>query len=151
MLKKRQFFLVVFCLVLVVSYAKQIYAKQKYSAKFNIVNIRRGPALSQKIIWRVEKFCPFIVINKKGSWYQVEDFEGDKGWVHSSCLTQKTKTAITIKEDRILRKKPSMTSKIAFKTKSKGVPFKVLKEQGEWRFVLHSSGHKGWIHKKDVW
>jgi len=32
-----------------------------------------------------------------------------------------------------------------------GVPFKVLKRKGNWIFIQHGDGDKGWIHKSLTW
>ncbi len=149
--KKTLFVLVTLFVFISPNFLKAVLVKDKYSAKFEIINVRKGPSLHKKILWRVEQYSPFIVLEKKGNWYKIQDFEEDKGWVHSSCLTQKIETVITTQPNRVARENPTITAKAVFKTKSKGVPFKVIKKEGEWFYVHHSSGTEGWLHEKDVW
>jgi SH3-like domain-containing protein len=54
--------------------------------KNDACNIRSGPGTSNKIIFTVEKGIPFKVLKRKGSWIQIEDADGDKGWIHKSLV-----------------------------------------------------------------
>ena len=55
------------------------------SAKTDI-NVRKGPGVSSEVVWIVEKGYPLRFIKKQGSWLQVTDDAGLKGWVHSSVV-----------------------------------------------------------------
>jgi len=44
-------------------------------------NIRKGPGTNNPIAFSVEKGYLFKVIGQEKGWYQVQDQEGDKGWV----------------------------------------------------------------------
>ena len=59
-----------------------------------IANIRSGPGSKYDILWKVEKYYPILVIEKKGEWYHFKDFEDDKGWVYKK-LVQKVEAVIT--------------------------------------------------------
>lgn len=50
------------------------------------INVRQKPSASSKVLWVVEKGYPLKFIKKQGSWLQVEDDSGVKGWVHSSVV-----------------------------------------------------------------
>lgn len=54
--------------------------------KNDACNIRSGPGTSNKIIFTVEKGIPFKVLERKGSWIQIEHADGDKGWIHKSLI-----------------------------------------------------------------
>ena len=149
---KRIFFLLILSVLISfvsIALAKNI-KKERCSVNREIVNIRLGPSLGQKILWKLERFCPLLIIEKKGRWYKIEDFEGDIGWIHNSCVN-KTKTVITKEDNCIARKKPIVTSEIIFETTDKGVPFKVLDKKGEWIKLFHSSKSQAWMHKKCLW
>lgn len=122
---------------------------ERLSVKANIANIRSGPNTSDAVIWQVEKYHPLKVVQKQGSWYLFEDFEGDRGWIHDSLLAD-TPTVI-VKNDRCnVRSGPETKYEIRF-TVDKGVPFKVLKKKGKWIQVVHADGDQGWIHRSLVW
>jgi SH3-like domain-containing protein len=112
-------------------------------------NIRSGPGTDHKVIWKVEKYFPIMVIEKSGEWYHFEDFEGDRGWVHQS-LVNKISTVITNNEACNIRSGPGTNNQIIF-TVEKGIPFKVLNREGSWIHIEHADGDKGWIHKSLVW
>jgi SH3-like domain-containing protein len=114
-----------------------------------VANIRSGPGTSHTLLWKVEKYFPIRVIEKSGKWYHFEDFEGDKGWVHQS-LVKKISTVVTKNEACNIRSGPGTSHKILF-TVEMGIPFKVLKREGNWIHIEHADGDKGWIHKSLVW
>lgn len=114
-----------------------------------VANIRSGPGTRHNVLWKVEKFFPFLVIDKSGEWYQFKDFEGDRGWVHRS-LVDKTPSVITKNDKCNIRSGPGTNHNILF-TVEKGIPFKVIKRKGSWIHIEHSDGDKGWIHKALVW
>ncbi len=122
---------------------------ERLSVNADIANIRSGPNTSDAVIWQVEKYHPLQVIQKEGEWCLFEDFEGDRGWIHSSLLTN-TRTVIVTNDQCNVRSGPGTENDIQF-TVDKGVPFKVLEEKGKWLHVVHADGDKGWIHRSLVW
>jgi SH3-like domain-containing protein len=133
---------------LVAVFASVVFA-ERLTVKVPVANVRSGPNTKSDILWNVEQYHPLDVIKTTGSWYQFKDFEGDKGWIHKSLL-DKTPAVITIRDKCNVRLGPS-TKKEIFFTVDKGIPFKVLKRQGDWVYIQHSDGDKGWIHKSLVW
>lgn len=134
------------CLILSGSLA---FAQERVSVTANIANMRSGPSTKSDQLWQVEKYHPLIVIEKKGKWYKVKDFEGDTAWVHNSLLG-KVSSVITVKEKCNVRSKASIKGKKLFTTE-RGVPFKVLDRKNGWIKVQHKDGDVGWISKKLVW
>lgn len=114
-----------------------------------VANIRSGPGANYDILWKVEKYYPIFVIEKKDPWLHFKDFEDDKGWVHKS-LVRKLEAVITKKDLCNIRSGPGTGNKILF-TVEKGIPFKVIKSQGSWLHIEHADKDKGWIHDSLVW
>jgi len=114
-----------------------------------IANIRSGPGTDHDILWNVEKYYPFLVIERSGPWYRFRDFEGDEGWIHKS-LVEKIPAVITLKEKCNIRSGPGANFKILFSI-GKGIPFKVINRKGNWIHIQHADGDTGWIHKSLVW
>lgn len=114
-----------------------------------VANIRSGPGTAYDILWKVEKYYPLSIIKKSGSWYQFEDFEEDKGWIHKS-LIKNVASIITKKEKCNIRSAPGTGNNILFSVE-KGIPFKVIKRKNSWIHIQHADGDKGWIHKSLVW
>lgn len=123
-------------------------SEERLSVSSDIANIRSGPGTTFKVLWQIEKYHPVVIIQKKGNWYQFKDFENDRGWVHSSLLSD-IDTVITKKSCNI-RSGAGTEHKIVF-TAEKGIPLKVLKRNTAWLHVQHADGDKGWIFKSLVW
>jgi len=122
---------------------------ERLAVKASRANIRSGPGTSYDVLWEVERYHPFLIIDKKNKWYRFRDFEGDEGWVYKSLLDD-IKTVITMKNKCRVRKGPGKKYDILFTTE-KGIPFKVLKQDGGWIHVEHTDGDRGWIYKTLVW
>lgn len=126
-----------------------VFAQERLSITAGIANMRSGPSTSESVLWQVEKYHPVQVIEKKGNWYKVKDFENDVAWLHNSLLGD-TDCVITIKDKCNVRSKPDTKSSILF-TVEKGVPFKVLERKDNWMKIEHADGDIGWIYKTLVW
>jgi SH3-like domain-containing protein len=124
-------------------------AGERYAVMGNLVNIRSGPGTNYDILWQVEKYYPVNVTEESGSWYKIEDFDGDTGWIHKSLVRQ-IPAVITTKDKCNIRSGPGLKYKVLI-ISEKGVPFKVIERKGNWIHVQHSEGHEGWIHKSLVW
>lgn len=122
---------------------------ERLAISANVANVRSGPGTQYDIIWKVEKYHPLFIVKKSNEWYQFEDFEGDKGWVHKS-LVGKIKTIITKSNISNIRSGPGTQFNVLF-TVEKGIPFKVLESQGQWINIQHADGDQGWIHVSLIW
>ena len=78
------------------------------SLKKNEVNLRQGPSLEYpiKLIYK-KKYLPVIILDKSGPFRKIKDFENNTGWIHIALLSKK-KSAINIKNNSILFKKPTI-------------------------------------------
>ncbi len=124
-------------------------AETRLSTTSDIANIRSGPSTSCDILWQVEQYHPVIIVEEKGNWCKIKDFENDIGWIHKSLLS-KTKSIITIKNKCNVRSKPVKQSRILY-TVERGVPFKTLDQEGNWIKIEHADGDVGWIYRTLVW
>lgn len=138
----------VFCLFISLG-ASIALASERLSVKSSVANLRNGAGTKYKVLWQVERYHPFLVINKKDDWYEVKDFEGDTAWVHNTML-EKMDTVISMKSKCNIRSKPDTSSDIILRVE-KGVPFKVLGRKGDWINIEHADGEVGWIIKNLVW
>lgn len=155
-MKKKQFILPWVCAWMMVVMAwiggpgpEDAAAAERLTVKASIANIRSGPGTGHDVLWQVEKYHPVIVVEKKGSWVKFKDFEGDMAWIHDSLLTR-VEGVITSKTNCNVRSEPTTDSRIVF-TVERGVPFRVIKRQGDWIHIEHADGEKGWIYHTLVW
>ena len=119
------------------------------SLKNNEVNLRIGPSLEYpiKLIYK-KKYLPVIIVDKSENWRKINDFENNSGWIHISQLSKK-KSAINIKNNSILFKKPTIFSKPIAKLET-GRLVLIKKCDEKWCKVT-SEDFAGWIFKSYLW
>ncbi|MFV0439472.1 MAG: SH3 domain-containing protein [Desulfopila sp.] len=131
-----------------------VSAAQVLSVKSNNVNLRAKPGLSAQIKWQYSYGFPVKVLQRKGDWVHVTDFEKDTGWIYASLLS--TKQFVIVKVHRNsnskinIRKGPSTKTSVVGQAYY-GVVFEVIGKKGSWLNVRHESGLKGWVSGSLVW
>jgi len=119
------------------------------SVKSKKANFRQGPSTRDPVAFSAERYYPVEVLQRKGGWIKVKDFEGDAAWVHES-LVDKTDCVVVKVTRANIRQEPTTKSSVLF-TASKGSAFKVLEKKGEWMLIQHADGDRGWIHQNLTW
>ena len=117
--------------------------------KNNEVNLRQGPSFEYpiKLIYK-KKYLPVKILGKSETWRKIRDFENNSGWIHISQLSKK-KSAINIKNNSIIYKKPTIYSKpIARLEVGRLVIIKRCKLK--WCKII-TGDFNGWIKKKYLW
>ena len=100
-----------------------------------------------KLIYK-KKFLPVIILDKSGPFRKIKDYENNTGWIHIALLSKK-KSAINMKNDSILFKKPTIYSKpIARLEKGRLVLIKKCKKK--W-CKINSDKFQGWILMNVLW
>ena len=150
MIKLNKFFL--FFLILPAFFEHNVLAKEKeyfLSLKKNEVNLRQGPSLEYpiKLIYK-KKHLPVLILDKSGPFRKIKDFENNSGWIHTVLLSKK-KSAINIKNDSILFKKPTIYSKPIAKLEL-GRLVLINKCNLVWCKIT-SEDFNGWVEKNSLW
>ena len=124
-------------------------SKEFLSLKNNEVNLRQGPSFEFpiKLIYK-KKYLPVIILDKSETWRKIKDFENNSGWIHVSQLSKKN-SAINIKNNSILFKKPTIYSKPIVKLEV-GRLVLIKKCKTKWCKIA-SGGFSGWIYKNSLW
>ena len=119
------------------------------SLKKDEVNLRQGPSFEYpiKLIYK-KKYLPVIILDKSGPWKKIKDFENNTGWIHTVLLSKK-KSAINIKNNSVLYKKPTIFSKPIVKLET-GRLMLIKKCKEKWCKIT-SGGYEGWIFKNTLW
>ena len=119
------------------------------SLKKDEVNLRQGPSFEYpiKLIYK-KKYLPVIILDKSGPWKKIKDFENNTGWIHTVLLSKK-KSAINIKENSIIYKKPTIFSKPIAKLEI-GRLMLIKKCKAKWCKIT-SGNYGGWILKNTLW
>ena len=123
--------------------------KNFLSLKNNEVNLRQGPSFEYpiKFIYQ-KKYLPLKVLDKSENWRKIRDLENNSGWIHISQLSKK-KTAICIKNNSVLYKKPTIFSKPIAKLEI-GRLVLIKKCRVEW-CKIKSGNFSGWVYKNSLW
>ena len=115
--------------------------------------LRSAPQGSAPPSWKVPKFMPLLGTGeKKGSWYEVTDIDGQKHWANvHDVSTQMACVVVKVKKARI-RTGPGNN----FETSSNGVAdrYSAFIDQGGedgWTQVEDEMGQKGWVNLDQVW
>ena len=119
------------------------------SLKNNEVNLRQGPSFEYpiKFIYK-KKYLPIEVLDESETWRKIRDFENNSGWIHTSQLSKK-KTAICIKNNSVIYKKPTIFSKPIAKLE---IGRLVLIKRCKMKWCKIASGDfSGWIYKNSLW
>ena len=123
--------------------------KEFLTLKKNEVNLRQGPSFEYPIILIYKKkYLPVIILDKSGPWRNIKDFENNTGWIHVVLLSKK-KSAINIKNNSIIYKKPTIYSKPIVKLEV-GRLVLIKKCKTRWCKIT-SGGYSGWVFKDSLW
>ena len=124
------------------------------SIKGDSVHLRNGPGKEYSVLCEYGSGFPVEVLEKKGNWLKVRDFEKDSGWIHKSLLVKSPQVIVTANKNKEgtvnIRKGPGSDQKIVGKAYY-GVVFKVIRQQAGWIEVLHESGLSGWVSSRLLW
>ena len=149
--KKKNYFFLSF-IFFILFFISSSYANKKITfltLKNNEVNLRQGPSFKYpvKLIYK-KKYLPVIIVDKSETWRKINDFENNSGWIHIALLSKK-KSAINIKNNSILFKKPTIYSKPIAKLES-GRLILIKKCNQKW-CKISSGEFIGWINKSFLW
>ncbi len=142
-------FLISFFFLLLVNKAYTKNNEIFLSLKNDEVNLRQGPSFEYpiKLIYK-KKYLPVVILDKSETWRQIMDIENNSGWIHISQLSKK-KSAINVKDNSILYKKPTLYSKPIAKLEN-GRLVLIIKCKIKWCKIT-SGGFRGWILKDSLW
>ena len=142
----RFFTLACFCMALVQSPA---LARDMVSIKGAIVNMRSGPSTRSEVLWELKRGFPLQVLERKGRWLRVRDFENDKGWV-AAALTNRTPHYVVKARVANIRNGPGTRSRLVGKAERYDL-LRTLGVNAGWVRVKRPDGLKGWVAKRLLW
>jgi len=139
-----------FCVTsLCLAFATAPALAEMVSIKGSVVNMRSGPGANTDILWELERGYPLQVLQRKGSWLQVKDFENDRGWV-AGALTDRTPHHIVKAKVANIRSGPGTGHRIIGKAER----YDLMRTRGArsgWVKVESSAGISGWMSKRLLW
>jgi SH3-like domain-containing protein len=142
----KRFGLAVFFLLIFTSIANA----KMVSIANDLVNMRSGPGQKYSVIWELGKGYPLKVLQTKGEWLKVTDYENDTGWIYKK-LVNRTPHLIVKKKIVNIRSGPGTGYKIVRKAQN-GVVFQTLERKKGWVKVKHEEENVvGWVMRSLLW
>ncbi|MDO9251360.1 MAG: SH3 domain-containing protein [Hydrogenophaga sp.] len=129
--------------------APAVHAQNMVSVKGNVLNMRSGPGTQTEVLWELKKGYPLQVVNRKGNWLQVRDFENDRGWV-ARALTGSTPHHVVKARTANVRQGPGTQHRIVGKAEY-GELLRTREKRSDWVRVERDNGKTGWIAKRLLW
>ena len=126
-----------------------VQAQSMVSVKGSTVNMRTQPTTRSDIMWELKRGYPLRVVQRKGKWLQVTDFEGDRGWVARSLIGAVPHFVVKSKTAN-MRKGPGTSHPIVGKAEY-GDLLRTKAKRSGWAQVENASGTSGWISQKLLW
>ena len=123
---------------------------QTVSVKKDNVNVRSGPGTEFPVAMELFQGYPLKVLDKKGDWLKIIDFENDKGWIFSTLVVPGKTVIVNGKKSINMRSKPNTSASIVASV-DRGVVLTKVSSQGKWVKVKHSQGTVGWIYSPLLW
>jgi len=111
--------------------------------------IRQGPGREFPVKYLAPVHMAFLLMERKGSWLQIRDVDGQLLWVHRSLVRERDR-CITINADDVnMRWKPDRYAGVMFKT-DRYASFRVVESRGDWLGVRYYE-LTVWVHRSLVW
>lgn len=115
-------------------------------------NLRKGPGTQFRKLWEVYKYMPFKKVGSKGSWYRIQDLDGDIYWIHKKLVTKAYKCAAIKKDKANFRSGPGTKhSQVPWSPQPKYFSMKVLSQKGVWVHMEDEQGDRAWVHNSLIW
>jgi len=113
-------------------------------------NVRSGPGQNYPIKFTFKlRGLPVRVISEYDNWNEIEDFEGQSGWVTQSLLTKKRTLLVRINKGFTnMHSKPSEKSRVIYRLEN-NVVGDYLKCVDSW-CGIKVENKKGWVAKEDI-
>lgn len=124
-------------------------AQQMVSVKGSVLNMRDGPGTQTQVLWELKRGYPLQVVERRGRWLKVRDFENDQGWVAAS-LTGRQPHHIVKAPLANIRSGPSTQHRIVGKAEY-GELLKTQQKRAGWVKVKREEGASGWVARQLLW
>ena len=112
--------------------------------------MRVGPGESYKIEWVYRReHLPVKIIRREGPWRQIEDPDGDKGWMRDLLLSRKRSAIVTGKALVEMHAESSDSSPMLWRMEPGVVG--LLGDCKEGWCAFDVEGHKGFVQASALW
>lgn len=117
----------------------------------DVANLRLGPRRSYDVVavYR-RRGLPLQVVGEFDNWREVVDFEGERGWVHTSLLSGRR--TVMVREGPAVLRRGAARDAPAMARLADGVVARLLRCETArgWCFV-EVDGRRGWLDRARLW
>lgn len=136
-------------IVLVIALAIPVSAEAKRTGVVTgeVVNLRKSPDLSSKILEQLTKGTKVNVVDSEDNWYKVA-YSDASGWISGDwLLVRDEKIAAGVVSGSVVnvRSKPDISSEVLTKL-DKGSKVDIYEHTGDWYRIAIGEERYGWIH-----
>lgn len=126
------------------------WAQELVSVRNPIVNLRAAPSTDAQILFRLAQGYPLQVLERRGNWLHVQDFEGDQGWI-ARGVTANVRHHI-VKGTRVNLRSGPGTNHAVVGTVNYGDVLRTVRRQGNWVQIQNPNGRgDAWVASNLVW
>ncbi|WP_417909684.1 SH3 domain-containing protein [Candidatus Electronema sp. PJ] len=137
-------------LLVTLAFAAAASAAEFVSVVKDGVNLRSTPdAAASNVLFQLPAGYPLQVIERKGDWLNVSDYENDKGWIAASLVSKVPYVIVKAAKGNIRAEASTDSPQVGRVVRE--VILKKIDQQGDWIKVSHSQLPSGWIHRQLVW
>lgn len=136
-------------LLIMTAATTQALAQQMVSVKGSVLNMREGPGTRSQVLWELKQGYPLQVVERRGRWLKVRDFESDQGWVAAS-LTGRQPHHVVKASVAHVRSGPGTQHPIVGKAEY-GELVRTREKRAGWVKVTRTEGASGWIARRLLW
>jgi SH3-like domain-containing protein len=110
---------------------------------------RRGPNRSHRIDWLfTRRDMPLRVTAEFEHWRQVEDHEGQGGWMHHALLSGVR--TVLVMDDMVTMRSQPQPGALEVAHLQAGVIARILRCEPDW-CRIGVEGHRGWVERSALW
>ncbi len=113
------------------------------------INMRAGPGTNHPTLWTLAHGYPLEVMQTRGKWFKVRDFEKDVGWVYRPLVSQAPYVIVKSRSANV-RHAPNLRARIVGKAEY-GDVMRQLERRNGWVKVQRQGEPKGWIARHLLW
>jgi Uncharacterized protein conserved in bacteria len=115
-----------------------------------VANMRVGPGESYRIDWVYRRVhLPVKVIRREGAWRQIEDPDGEKGWMRDLLLSRQRAAMVKSSEPAEIHAEGRSSSRLLWRVEPGVVG--LLGECAEGWCMFDTDGHKGFVREDALW
>lgn len=112
-------------------------------------NFRTAPSLKADVLFTATRYFPVEILETKGEWVRIRDFEKEESWVAKRLLGDVHTVAIEVEKGNV-RGGPSTQDEVVDRVEY-GEVFRVVERKGRWLKIATPEETVGWVRDDLTW